>query len=75
MSEQRKRYKGGFFQYVSSYNGEAIFNLTISRTTRKGTSEYIQIEVEISRSDIGCIHRAIKAFADKEREQVGNMPL
>ena len=71
----KKRYKGGFMRFDNSYDGTAVFEVNLHRTTRKGTDESLYIEVEVSRSSLYCIHKAIKAFADKEREQVGNMPL
>ena len=75
MSESRKRYEGSFFQYVSSYDGKAVFNVVLCRMTRKRTREYLRIDVELSRSSVGRMVRELKAFADKEREQVGGLPL
>lgn len=70
----RKRYEGYLLKYESSDDGKAVMSLYMGRTTRRGTHEQLEIEVEIARSSLYCIQRAIKAFADKEREQVREMP-
>ena len=75
MSEQRKRYEGGFMAYESSYDGTGVFRVSLHRTTRNGTREHLHIEVAIARSSLYCVVKALKAFADNEREQVGGMPL
>lgn len=72
---KRKQYKGGFVKFVSSWEAKATLDVNLSRTTRSGKHEYLELEVEIDRSDIHCIYKAIKAFADKEREQVAGLPL
>ena len=75
MSETRKRYHGSFIRYASSYDGKEVFEVTIHRKNQRNTSEYLNIEIELSRSSLNCVIRAMKAFADKEREQITQMPI
>ena len=71
----KKRYKGYFCKYQSSFNGSAVLEVSMSRMTNRGTTEYLQLEIEIKRSTIACVVHALKAFADKEREAVAGLPL
>lgn len=75
MTQKRKQYKSEYLRFVSSYGAKATLELSLTRTTRNGKTEYLPMEVEIGRADIHCIYKAIKAFADKEREQVAGLPL
>lgn len=72
---ERKRYEGDYMAFKSSYDGKALFEVSLTRKNRNGNSEHLFIEVEVSRSSLYCIHKSIKAFADREREQVAGMPL
>lgn len=75
MSDDLKRYEGNYIMYKHSHDGKAVFEISLYRKNRKGNGESIHVEMEIGRSSIRCIHQAIKKFADKEREQLGEMPL
>ena len=75
MSDNRIRYTGDYFNYHHSSNGKAVFTVTLSRRNRNNKREFQYIEIEIERSDINCIRYGLKRFADKEREEVGNLSL
>lgn len=75
MREARKRYTGSFMSYKSSFDGAALFDVSLYRETRIGTSEAMRIEVVIDRSSIRCIYHALQKFAEAEREAVKELPL
>ena len=71
----RKRYRGTCIRFLNAYNGTATFEVSFVRTTRTHTQEYLRMEMELDRGNIRCIYTALKAFADKEREAIQNLPL
>ena len=75
MSPPRKRYRGSYMAYTSSFDGTGVFDLSIYRTTSRGNDDHLFIEVEIDRSSIRCIYRAMQQFAEAEREDVKELPL
>ena len=75
MAKLIKRYNAGSIRYESSADGHGLFTLYLSRTGPRGGYEGIEIQVRLDRSDIHCVYRAMKLFADKERQQIQELPL
>ena len=75
MSPTRKRYRGSYMGYKSSFDAKGVFDLCLYRTTSRGNDDHLFIEVEIDRSSIRCIYRAMQQFADAERTDIKELPL
>ncbi len=75
MPEKIITWEGSFCRFERSYDGTGVLTVMKSRTLRNGKRVFVREEIELKRSSILCVFTALKQFAIKEREQVGNLPL
>ena len=62
-------------EFKHSSNGRAEVSLRVGRKTR--TEEYVTRDerITLTRDDLTTLHQALKAFADRERRALADMPL
>lgn len=75
MNKKIVRWQGSYCRLESSCGARGILFVHMNRTTRTGQREFTSLEIEIDRSSIACIYRALKQFADRERKEVGALPV
>lgn len=62
-------------EFKSSSNGRAEVSLRVGRKTRAGSYVTRDERITLTRDDLTTLHRALKAFADRERRSVSELPL
>lgn len=72
---KEEAWDAGYCVFVGSHDGRGTVRMNIRRTKRNGKTEYKVITLKFDRSGIRCAYAALKAFADKEREEVQGLPL
>ncbi len=62
-------------EFKSSWSGRAEVLLRVGRKTRTGAYVTRDERITLTRDDLTTLHQALKAFADRERRAVADMPL